>query len=295
MEKQKVIGILGGDKRQEYMVQLLKDQGFSVLTYAVTGQEYSSGTRKELINNSDVLIAPIPFTRNQKTLASIMEKEDLDIDGFLSCLKAGHILCGGNFPEKVCNRCKELHIPVYDFLKDGSIAAFNAIPTAEGALMEACRLSPLHFYHNKSIVIGYGKCGSVLADRLKGMHSDVFVCARRREARTQAQVLGFKAISFEELRENLKNAVFIFNTVPAPILSKEDLECLSPLAVIVDIASAPGGIDYHAAGALGITSSLYLSIPGKTAPYSAAKILTNALTDYLKTGMKLSAENKPES
>jgi dipicolinate synthase subunit A len=271
------VGIIGGDKRQEYMVQLLKERNIPVLTYAVSGQTYHAGAMKELMKNSTVLVAPVPFTRNGKSLFSVTEKEDLDIDSFLSYLRLGHILCGGSLPNEVLEKCREIPVPVIDFLKNENIAKLNAVATAEGALMEACRLSPFNFHQNKSIVIGYGKCGSVLADRLKGLCSDVTVCARRKEARTQARTMGLHAVSFEELKNELKDARFLFNTVPSLVITKEHLELLHPLTVIVDIASFPGGVDYPAAGALGITSSLFLSIPGKTAPYSSAMILTEEL------------------
>lgn len=280
MDKRKVlptIGIIGGDKRQEYLTQILKKHGFSVLAYGVSDQSYQAASLRELMENSMVIAAPVPFTRDGKTIASLSEKADMEISSFLFFLRPEHIICGGGLPECVTVRCTEEGIRFFDFLKNDRIACLNAIATAEGAIMEACRLSPMNFYKNHSVVLGYGKCGSVLADRLKGMHSQVTVCARNEKARTEAEVLGFYTTDFEHLKEVLKDAYFVFNTVPAPVLSEELLKILPAQAVIVDIASAPGGVDFNAAGALGITSSLFLSIPGKTAPYASAQILADEL------------------
>lgn len=280
MDRQKplpTIGIIGGDKRQEYLAQILKEYGFGIVTYGVSGNAYRTGSLRELMKNSTILAAPVPFTHNGKTIASLSEKADLDISSFLFFLRSDHIVCGGNLPECVKNHCESENILFFDLLKNDRVAYLNAIATAEGAIMEACRLSPMNFHKNHSIVLGYGKCGSVLADRLKGMHSLVTVCARSEKARTKAEILGFYATDFEHLDQALTKTYFIFNTVPAPVLPEELLTLLPPQAVIVDIASAPGGVDYKAASALGITSSLFLSIPGKTAPYASAQILAKEL------------------
>lgn len=276
------IGIIGGDKRQEYMVDILKSHNVSVISYGISNQSsYHTGTLAELMKNSTLLAAPIPFTRNKKTIFSLSEKDDLDIDEFLSHLQTEHILCGGNLPEYIKTYCNQKKVPYYDFMENDYITSFNAIATAEGAIMEACRLSPLNFYKNNSLVIGFGKCGSVLADRLYGLYSHVTVCARRKESRTQAEIFGYTAISFEELKDHLKETYFIFNTVPAPVLTAEYINLLPAQAVIIDIASAPGGVDFQTAGTLGITSSLFLGIPGKTAAYSSAQLLAKELLNIL--------------
>ena len=46
---------------------------------------------------------------------------------------------------------------------------------------------------------------------------------------------------------------------------------------IIDIASAPGGVDYEAAGALGIAAKLCLGLPGKYAPKTAGEILAEEI------------------
>lgn len=277
-----VIGIIGGDRRQEYLTDIFQNLHYSVMTYGVSGEKgYSTGTLRELMEHSTVIIAPVPFSHNGKTIFSLSQKEDLDISSFLFFLKPDHIVFGGNFPECVSSRCLAENILFSDLLKNDRIASLNAIATAEGAIMESCRLSPMNFYKNHSIVIGYGRCGSVLADRLRGLHSQVTVCARSRKARTEAEILGFDAIDFASLGEALKDACFVFNTVPAPVLSETLLQQLPPQAVILDIASAPGGVDFKAASSLGITSSLFLSIPGKTAPYASAVILADEIISFL--------------
>jgi len=287
-----VIGIIGGDKRQEYLSGILMERGFSVAVYALPERSgntfchtcshgnhkpYHAGSLEELMGACQILACPVPFSRNGKTISSSMEREDLELKQFTHHLSPGHMLFGGCIPASVIKQCRVKSIPCFDFMEDDSVALKNAVATAEGALMEACRLSPRNFHQNKSVVIGYGKCGSVLADRLRGMKSDVTICARSAEARTRAAVLGFHAIPMKELHRELANASFVFNTVPAIVIDEEHLKAIPSYAVIIDIASAPGGVDFGAASSLGITSSLFLSIPGKVAPYSSAEILADSL------------------
>jgi len=141
-------------------------------------------------------------------------------------------------------------------LESERLSYFNAIATAEGAIMEACQLSPMNFYKNHSVVIGYGRCGSILADRLRGMYSLVTVCEKKEELRVKAEVLGFQGLDTDSLDQVLSKAQFVFNTAPALVLQDKLLELLPPRAVIVDVSSAPGGIDFKAVDRLGIMSNL---------------------------------------
>jgi len=52
--------------------------------------------------------------------------------------------------------------------------------------------------------------------------------------------------------------------------------------VIIDIASAPGGVDYGAAERLGRKAILAPSLPGKVAPRSAGQMLGRLLPRIIK-------------
>jgi dipicolinate synthase subunit A len=50
---------------------------------------------------------------------------------------------------------------------------------------------------------------------------------------------------------------------------------MKPDVVIIDIASAPGGVDYPTAKELHVNCKLCLGLPGKFAPKSSAAFLVN--------------------
>ena len=74
----------------------------------------------------------------------------------------------------------------------------------------------------------------------------------------------------------------IINTIPSLILNREYLSNVRQDALIIDIASTPGGVDRQAAKELGIRSILALSLPGKVAPITSAEFIKETLNHILK-------------
>jgi len=74
----------------------------------------------------------------------------------------------------------------------------------------------------------------------------------------------------------------VFNTVPAMVLDRDLLFKLNKEALIIDLASKPGGVDFLAAEELGIKTIHALGLPGKTAPVSAARIIKDTIYNILE-------------
>ena len=135
----------------------------------------------------------------------------------------------------------------------------------------------------KVSVIGYGRIGEVLAQKLKALGAEVTVWARRPEVGVRAQGLGCKA---EQIRgeDSLRfdtNTRVIFNTVPSRIFTRTVLQTLGRECTIIDLASAPGGVDLVAAKELGISTIWATALPGKCAPESAGIILGETVHSIL--------------
>ena len=67
------------------------------------------------------------------------------------------------------------------------------------------------------------------------------------------------------------------NTVPALVIREPFLREMHRDAVIIDIASRPGGTDLMAAEAYGIKVVAALGLPGKYTTKSSAKVLADAI------------------
>jgi len=74
----------------------------------------------------------------------------------------------------------------------------------------------------------------------------------------------------------------IVNTVPALVITKDILEKARNDCFLLDLASAPGGIDFKAAEAIGLKVRWALSLPGKVAPMTAGDIIRRTIYNILE-------------
>lgn len=281
------IGIFGGDKRQVYLAQSLIDKGYSVITYCtevtVTDDRGKVAyTLNELFEQCNVLIGPIPMSRDQISIFTNKNALDLTIAHVAYLLNTSHILIGGNIPAPIKDLCKAKSIPYYDLMLDNKIAVLNAIATAEGTIMEAIGASDCNLHQSNCLVLGFGRCANVLAAKLKGMDARVTIAARSDEALAYATAAGYQTTHLNHMKPILPNYDFIFNTIPSKILNADDLALVNSSVTIIDISSAPGGIDFDYARKKNINAKLCLGLPGKVAPKTSAEILSSEIQSYLK-------------
>lgn len=293
------IGIFGGDMRQVYMAASFLAKGNCVATYGIAkevsdltdlqsdslimNKKYGRAhTLNELFDNCTILIGPVPMTRDQITINSKNTPSDLTIANIAYLLRERHILIGGDIPSSLKELCDLRHILTYDLMKDEKITILNAIATAEGTIMEAIKESSRNLHGSNCLVLGYGRCAKVLAGKLKALDADVTVAARSREALAYASAAGCNTIPLSVLKNYLSAFHFIFNTIPAFILDKDCLNLADQEVVIIDISSAPGGIDFDYARKLGLNAKLCLGLPGKVAPKTSSDILVTEIISFIK-------------
>jgi len=281
----KKIGIFGGDKRQVYMALSLLDKDYSVYTYRLFNQIKHKNHIEvcgldELMKNCRILIGPIPLTKDLVTISdgTVCGSENT----IIHLLNKDHMLFGGMIPSDIIKVCDKKGVFCYDLMKSDKIAVLNAIATAEGAIMEAIRISDRNLHQSRCLVLGYGRCGKVIADKLKGLNANTTIAARNEDALAYASAAGFSTIKLCDIKALLPCCQYIFNTIPALVLDQECLKLVSEDVVIIDIASAPGGIDYEYALNHGINAKLCLGIPGKVAPRASADILVTEIEALIK-------------
>ena len=132
---------------------------------------------------------------------------------------------------------------------------------------------PITLSGSRCLVIGFGKIGKALSLRLRGLCAEVTVSARRPEDCALAEALGLQSDRTGVYFRGLRQYDCVFNTVPASVLLEEHIAALRPDCLIVDLASAPGGL---APGLTPPERPVYLTapgLPGRVAPASAAKLL----------------------
>jgi dipicolinate synthase subunit A len=255
------------------------EDGYSVSSF---GSDFISGNCEsvaEAVKGSDVVVAPIPFTKDGTNV--FISQNVLGIEEFFKIMSDCNVktLIGGVISDEIKGRASDYNIKAYDFFDFEEVSVKNAIPTAEGAVMTAMRESERIIFGSNCLVIGYGRCGKILAKELDGMGANVSVTYRKEGDGAYISAYGLNPVRFSEMNCCIEKYDFIFNTAPAPVINFEILKRLKRKVVIIDIAQAPGGVDYNTARALNIKALYCPGLPGRFAPRTAAEILKKTIID----------------
>jgi dipicolinate synthase subunit A len=285
MNENNRIVFLGGDLRQCYMVRKLVAKGYLVATYGleIEGQYdliYRASSLKSALNFGNIIVCPVPVSHDKVVITSEQKLEDLTVENLINNLNSNHVFFGGVVLPKIQEACISKQIPWFDFMQMEPVSIKNAIATAEGTIVEAIRQSTINLHGSSCLVLGYGRCAKILADKLKGLQANVDICARSNEALAYADALGFHTLSLDKLSGSIKDYSFIFNTIPYMILDETLIRQLNKEVVLIDIASKPGGTDFEACKKYDIRASLCLGLPGKYAPETSADILNNVILSH---------------
>lgn len=166
---------------------------------------------------------------------------------------------------------------VIDLWSDEALILDNAALTAEGAIVAAMRASDAAVCDSRCLVIGWGRIGRALTERLVALGARVTVASRSSAGRNRAVERGAEAVDTARIAEDLPGHGLIFNTAPGLVLDEKALQQADGDALIVDLASAPYGVDLSAAWALGLRAWREPGLPGRYCPRSAARALLRAI------------------
>lgn len=278
----KTYAVIGGDMRQQYLSRLLEAEGHTVYTWGfdkVAPQEISLHQAV----TADVVILPLPVSQDGAGLYLPLSEETLPLEELWSLLKGGaQLICGGQIKAAVADGAATQGIQLQDYYDREEVQVANAVPTAEGAIYEAMRATDRTLHGAKALVIGYGRIGKLLAQRLSALGVHVTVSARKYSDMAWIEAMGYEVLHTGRLEGHLAAFDLIFNTVPTPVLYRGLLEELQLTCAIIDLASPPGGVDFDAAGELGRKTIWARGLPGKVAPATAAAAVCDAIHHILE-------------
>ena len=218
-------------------------------------------------------------------------KRELEKEGFAFTAKeenADFLLLGVNPDESLLTSNKPIFAGnvkekanIFDYTKNEAFAIKNAYLTAEAAIALAIENSDESLINSPILIIGYGRIGKALKRLAEPFSGDITVCVRNKNTAAIAQSEGAKAIDFEGLK-NCERYRFIFNTVPHPVMNEKELVSVNINALLIDLASFPGGVDNHYAKMLGIKLITARGLPGKYSPKTAGKIVSDTVKSIIK-------------
>lgn len=161
-----------------------------------------------------------------------------------------------------------------DLLKDPTYLARNAAITAHCALRLAMMELPVVLRGCRVLIIGWGRIAKCLAALLWALEADVTVAARKEADRAMACALGYRTEAIAELDNTLNDYRLIFNTVPASVLTEQQVEHCRQGCLQIDLASVQGIAGKHIIWARGL--------PGKDAPESSGALIAKTVIRLLE-------------
>lgn len=280
------ITVLGGDTRQVYTARCLAEKGYdvSLFGFELFGEKLREKCARDLTQalQSDVIVLPLPCTKNGKTLFSPFSEHEYELNDIFSRARPGMIFFAGKAPASFENLAKAAGCTAVDYFEREELTLKNALLTGEGVLSLLLDRLPVTVYGLRAAVTGYGRVAFYVSRMLSALGAEVTVFARSPVQRAKAETAGMYAKKLSELALGRHDFDCLINTVPAQIIGRKELEALSGDCLLIETASAPFGIDRDAAAAMGFTLLKAQSLPGKTAPKSAGKIIADTLDTMLR-------------
>ena len=256
--------ILGGDDRMIVAFKKLKENGFEVESLGLFENDCGNP------DFADALLMPVPTTRDSENVFCPLTSKKIPLNIVYRAKKDALILsCGYFFEGKNC----------IDYLRLDSFCLANAVPTAEGAIAKAIADTPFCLWKSRVLVIGNGRVGKILAERLKAVKCQVTVAARKSADFAYISALGMKHIQTMDVPKVADGFDIIFNTVDIPVFEKIPSELSGKF--LYDL-STKGCIDFNEAQKMGVNAVKLPGLPGKIAPQTAGEIIAQTVIEILQ-------------
>lgn len=299
MDKAVKIAVIGGDKRIVSATKALVESGFDVKVWGIDSvyfdKELCVDACEDAVNNINVLILPTPPSEDEvRVNCPLFSNESgIKFHKLLEILSPDTVILGGRMSPRFRDIASKKNFKTYDYFNREELLIKNAVPTAEGAIGIAIDKCSKTIFGAQIAIVGYGRIGEVLATKLGLLGADVTVYARKVAGIAKAKALGLKGRKIEfrnginSLCELADGYDIIYNTVPYWIITEEIVKNMPKSTMIIDLASAPGGVDIIAAKKYNLDIIHALGLPGKTAPESAGRIIAESITNIIMEEISL--------
>lgn len=247
--KSTVFCIAGSSPALQYAGNYLQAQGITVT--------------KEPCDEMTHLLLPVPTLDAEGKIKGGISPEDL-----VKRIPENTVIFGGNLKHPVFHR-----FTCIDLLQDSQYLAENAEITADRAIIRLGAHLPVTLSGCPILVIGWGRIGKCLAQKLTGLNADITVAARKETDRATLCSLGYKSLDTNNLQNALHPYRVIINTAPFPVITEHHRRSCHPECVFLDLASIPGIMGENVLWERGL--------PGRDAPESSGKLIGQTVLRHL--------------
>lgn len=280
----KTFAIIGGDKRQLYCARSMADDGFEVILGGFDKVLSMRGVKLmapiEAAQSAEVIILPLPSVNGEGNVPAVFSENKIKLKELAPFLSGKRVFTA--MKDKVLKEASGLNPALLsDYYAREDFVLSNAYVTAEGAVKIAMEKFEGTLNGAKILVCGFGRIGKALTRIFSAFSPRLTVSARKSEDLAAIRMLGAKAVRTDDLY-NEQGFDIILSTVPSLIFRPELLAKIASDAVLIDLASAPGSVDFEAADRLGIDYIHALSLPGKSSPKTAGEIIKDTVYTILE-------------
>ncbi len=120
-----LFGIIGGDRRQEVLLELLRKDGYPAAAYGVAGEK-----DWEMAVSAEVVLLPLPLCREGDTLN--IPEEHRGAGALFHQLRRDQLILAGQVQPAQAAEASDLGLHLIDYFKREELTVANAAATAEG-------------------------------------------------------------------------------------------------------------------------------------------------------------------
>jgi dipicolinate synthase subunit A len=279
---------IGGDARQLEVIQKLLELdatiqliGFDNLQMPLNGVTKAK-LSPDLFAQADVVLLPAVGTDDQGRVDTIFSSEELILTNeCIGSLPKHAKVFTGMAKTYLKSMCNQHGITLVELFERDDVAIYNSIPTAEGAIMMAIQNTDFTIHGSTSMVLGLGRTGLTVARSLNGLGARVKAGVRKPEHFARALEMGFEPFYTKDLLRQVSDVDLLFNTIPSMIITAQIIANIPHRALIIDLASKPGGTDFRFAEKRGVKAMLAPGLPGIVAPKTAGRIIAHTVSELL--------------
>lgn len=271
--------ILGGDERQAHLAALLRGRGLLVLRPALPCED---AVLAETVCRCRGVLLPYPVSRDGVFVSGAPDRA-FRLDTVLAALTNGQWVVGGGFSPAQCAALDRAGVRWLDCAHSEMFLSANAALTAQGALRLLLCSTDDDLCAAQYLITGFGRVARAVAKLLCAIGCSVTVAARDPQQRTQAALLGCKAIDVAGLDASAFSV--IINTVPHRLFSSDAAQRFRPDARYLELASPPFGTDKNDVACAYLNGA---ALPGRFTPKAAARAWLPLIDAALNGGEGLS-------
>lgn len=254
------LGIVGGDVREQEIARCAAATGATIRAFGfpwpaggIPGVVLAASAPAALAG-AGIAVFPLAGIKDGCLYAPASAAPIRIDDALLRGMAAGGHILAGSADATLRNVAAALSLGVHEFEYD-EVGRIRRAPSVVEGVLGLIIANTRESIHGSTVaVLGQGILGSRLAITLHGLGAHVHAVARSPEQRAMAVMRGIAARDFGELLSIAPDLHVLISTAPARVVDRALMTRLRPGALVVDLVSPPGSVDFNAAAGLPITA-----------------------------------------